>query len=251
MIHKPTHRVISILQTVSNHEGEFTLSEISKETGIPLGTISPILKTLLQYKLLEIDSLTNKYSIGIESYYIGSSFISKNSTLDLIHEEMSSLTNECNETSQLGILKEGQVFYILKIEGQEHVRVVSEVGRSLPAYATALGKAILSRYTKEEIEQLYPEGLTSLTPNTITDINILQKELRDIKESGFATENGESNNHTSCIAVPIVQNNEIITSLSIVFPNFRKTKEKTDAIKELLLKYKSRIEKILINNNLL
>ncbi len=251
MTHNPTYRVISILQAISNHQGGFTLSELTKETNIPLGTISPILKTLLDYRFLELDRSTNKYTIGIQSYYIGTSFVSKNSTLDLIRQEMNSLSNDCNETCQLGILKKGQVFYLLKVEGQEPIRIVSEVGGSLPAYTTALGKAILSRYTEEEIEQIYSEGLIPLTSKTITDMNVLKKQLRDITGTGFATENGESGEHTSCIAVPIYQNHEVVAGLSVVFPSFRKTQEKKELIKKSLLKYKNNIEKILIDHNLL
>ncbi len=251
MVHNPTYRVISILQAISNHQEGFTLSELTKKTGIPLGTISPILKTLLNYRFLELDRSTNKYTIGIQSYYVGSSFISKNSTLDLIRQEMNSLSNNCNETCQLGILKGGQVFYLLKVEGQEAIRIVSEVGGSLPAYTTALGKVILSRYTEEELEQIYTEGLTPLTSRTITDINILKKQLKDVRISGFATEKGESGEHTSCIAVPICQNHEVVAGLSVVFPSFRGTEEKKELIKKLLLKYKNNIEKILIDHNLI
>ncbi|RAK06953.1 IclR family transcriptional regulator [Halanaerobium saccharolyticum] len=251
MVHNPTYRVISILQAVSNHQDGFTLSELTKETDIPLGTISPILKTLLDYRFLELDSSTNKYTIGIQSYYIGSSFVSKNSTLDLIRQEMNSLSNDCNETCQLGILKKGQVFYLIKVEGQEPIRIVSEVGKSLPAYTTALGKAILSRYTETELEELYPDGLKALTSNTITDMGILKDQLKDVKATGFAIENGESGEHTSCIAVPIHQNHEIVAGLSVVYPSFRETKEKRDFIKAALLKYKNNIEKILVEHNLI
>ncbi|SFL94891.1 IclR family transcriptional regulator [Halanaerobium salsuginis] len=251
MVHNPTYRVISILQAVSNHQDGFTLSELTKETDIPLGTISPILKTLLDYRFLELDSSTNKYTIGIQSYYIGSSFVSKNSTLDLIRQEMNSLSNDCNETCQLGILKKGQVFYLIKVEGQEPIRIVSEVGKTLPAYTTALGKAILSRYTETELESLYPAGLKALTSNTITDMELLKKQLKDVKATGFAIENGESGEDTSCIAVPICQNHEIVAGLSVVYPSFRETKEKQDFIKTALLKYKSNIEKILVEHNLI
>ncbi|GAB6087199.1 IclR family transcriptional regulator [Alkaliphilus crotonatoxidans] len=251
MVHNPTYRVISILQAISNHPGGFTLSELTKKTDIPLGTISPILKTLLDFRFLELDRTTNKYTIGIQAYYIGSSFTSKNSTLDLIRQEMNSLSNDCNETCQLGILKEGQVFYLLKVEGQEPIRVVSEVGRSLPAYSTALGKAILSRHTEEELDLIYPEGLLPLTSRTITDMNVLKGQLQDVRINGFATEDGESGEHTSCIAVPICENREVVAGLSVVFPSFRKTEEKKELIKKSLLKYKNNIEKILIDHNLL
>ncbi len=251
MVHNPTYRVISILQAISNHQGGFTLSELTKQTNIPLGTISPILKTLLDYRFLELDRSNNKYTIGIQSYYIGSSFTSKNSTLDLIRQEMNSLSNECNETCQLGILKEGKVFYLLKVEGQESIRVVSEVGKSLPAYTSALGKAILSNYTESELEQMYAEGLIPLTSKTITDMNILKEQLKDVRISGFAKESGESTEDTSCIAVPICQNRDVVAGLSVVFPSFRKTEEKKELIKKLLVKYKNNIEKIVMDHNLL
>lgn len=251
MLHNPTYRVISILETISNHQDGFTLSELTKITKIPLGTISPILKTLVDYRFLELDRSTNRYTIGIQSYFIGSSFSSKNSTLDLVRKEINSLSSECNETCQLGILKDGQVFYIIKVEGQSPIRIVSEVGRSLPAYTTALGKAILSKYSEEEIDKIYSEGLSPLTNKTITDIGILKSQLKDIQSSGFATENGESGEHTSCIAVPICQNNEVVAGLSVVFPNFREIEDKKDLIRKALLKYKNNIEKILVNHNLL
>lgn len=251
MVHNPTYRVIAILVAVSNHQDGYTLSELTRQTNIPVGTISPILRTLLDHRLLELDTATNKYTIGIQSYFIGSSFTSKNSVLDLIRQEMISLAGDCNETCQLGILKDGQVFYLLKVEGQEHIRVVSEVGGSLPAYTTALGKAILSRYSDDELEQIYADGLTALTSRTITNMEVLKQQLNTIRKTGFASEEGESGEHTSCIGVPIYQNQQVVAGLSVVFPSFRKSDEKSEIIELSLLKYKKNIEKILIDHNLL
>ncbi len=249
--HKPTYRVISILEKISNHQDGYTLSELTKLTDIPVGTISPILKTLVQYRLLEFDASTNRYMIGIQAYYYGSAFTSRNSTLEWIRKEMQEMSRECNETCQLGILKEGQIFYLVKVEGQEPIRVVSEVGKMLPAYTTALGKAILSKYDDSSVKQFYADGLTALTENTITDIDVLCAQLDEIRATGFATEEGESGAHTSCVAVPIMQDGEIVAGLSVVFPSFRKTPEKCQEVKACLLSHKKNIEKLLINHNLL
>lgn len=250
MVHKPTHRVISILQEISDESEGYTLSELTKRTGIPVGTISPILKTLLSYKFLELNPGTNKYTTGVNLFYIGSSFVSRNTALELVREEMHLLSAACKETCQFGILKGGQVFYLIKVEGKESIRIVSEVGGALPAYATALGKAILSNYSDEELEAMYGDGMKALTPNTVTDLPELIEQLHGVKKTGFALENEESNDQICCIGVPINQNNKVVAGLSVVFPVFRKTVEKEEEIKALLIRHKRNIEKILINYNL-
>lgn len=239
------------MQAVSTHPEGYTLSELTKVTGIPVGTISPILRTLVDYRFLEFNYETKEYTVGIQSYYIGSSFTSKNSTLALIRTELISLSEVCRETCQLGILKEGQVFYLLKVEGQEHIRVVSEVGGSLPAYATALGKAILSSQDDKAIDTLYGGKMQALTPKTITNLKVLKEQLQEVRESGFAREHGESSEHTACIAVPICQNQEVVAALSVVYPTFRETEESSHVIEEALMKYKYNIEKILVDHILI
>lgn len=248
--HNPTFRVITILQYISDKPEGYTLSELTKLTGIPVGTISPILKTLLHHKFLEIHPETNRYKIGIYSFYIGASFVSRNTTLELIRKEMQRLSETCNETSQFGILKGGQIFYLIKVESQETIRVVSEVGGSLPAYATALGKALLSGCTEEQISEMYADGLKPITENTITSMDELLGQIEMIKQTGVASEEGESGLHTSCLGVPIMQDNKVVAGLSVVFPSFRNTPEKAQEALAMLQHHKSNIEKILMNYRL-
>lgn len=250
-MHMPTYRVTSILNALSNSQEGYTLSELTRKTGILTGTISPILKTLLEEGFLEMAPTGNRYKIGMQAYYIGLAFSKGSTTLELVRKEMEKLSKECNETCQMGILREGEVFYLLKVEGNESIRVVSEVGGSLPAYATGLGKAILSKYEESELKTFYPEGLKALTANTVTDMEELNRQIEAIKSSGFSYEEGESGEHTACIGTAICQNGEIVAGLSVVFPIFRKSEEKAQTIRQALIKCKTNIEKILVNNSLI
>ncbi len=250
-MHNPTLRVISILDAVSNSDNGLTLSELSKMLGIPFGTISPIIKTLLNHRLLELDSKSNKYVIGVKSYFIGSSFVSKNTALEIIREELRVLSEESGETCQVGILKENKVFYLLKIEGNESIRVVSEVGGHMPAHATALGKALLANLEDSDIRNiLNNSSLEKLTDNTVIDISVLLEQIEDIRRTGFAFEKGESNENTACVSVPIMQNNTCIAALSVAYPVFRETPEKIESLMQQIFKYKKNIEKILLTHNL-
>jgi len=250
-MHMPTYRVISILNVLANSQEGYTLSEITRRTGILTGTISPILKTMLEEGFLEMTPTGNRYKIGIQAYYIGLAFSSGNSTLELVRKEMEVLSRVCGETCQLGVLRGGEVFYLVKVEGNESVRVVSDVGGSLPAYATALGKAVLSQFSGEELKALYPEGLQKLTGNTVTVLEELEGQMAAIRETGFSYEEGESGEHTSCIGTPIYQSGNIVAGLSVVYPTFRKSEEHMRIIEAALVRCREHIEKIILNGNLI
>ncbi|ECO2923085.1 IclR family transcriptional regulator, partial [Campylobacter jejuni] len=68
------------------------------------------------------------------------------------------IRNLTNQTCQMGILKDGNVLYLEKIDANNTVQLKSFIGTSYPAYATSLGKALLSNKNKKELEKLYPKN---------------------------------------------------------------------------------------------
>ena len=89
-------------------------------------------------------------------------------------------------------LKNGDVYYLKKVETPLHSRTVTVEGRSLPAYATGVGKALLADYQLPQLKALYYDGLYPLTEHTITDFRLLADQLAEIRASGFAYECEES-----------------------------------------------------------
>ena len=106
---------------------------------------------------------------------------------------MQTVVDGCGETCHFGILSGGDVLYLAKVNSPQAIRMYSMTGRRLPAYSTAIGKALLRDYTPAQLKALYPEGLKALTPNTITDLGILYSQLLEIRAEGFAYEVEESN----------------------------------------------------------
>lgn len=75
----------------------------------------------------------------------------------------------------------GQVVYLETRESRNSTMLVYRVGRTLPAYATALGKALLAELMDSEIEELLPETFEALTEHTITDRAALLEECAQIR----------------------------------------------------------------------
>lgn len=109
----------------------------------------------------------------------------------------------CGETCHFAVLDGKDALYLFKEESPEPIRMISSAGKRIPAYSTAIGKALLSRYTDEEIRKMYSDGLKKLTENTITDMDELLSQIRKIRVDKMAYETEESSHNITCIAVPI------------------------------------------------
>lgn len=247
-MHKPTSRVLHILLFVSSNEGS-SLSEIAMSTDIPKSTISPILKTLCSNKFLYSNE-NNQYFIGKNAFKVGSTFLSTNNLMDILKAYMEDIVIECDEVCQLGIYDNGAIFYVAKIESKHPIKLISSVGKSIPAYATALGKAILGKFNEEQIRDIYKDNLIPITDKTITDIDILIEQINEAKNKGYAYENQETNNDIECIAVPLYCKDEIFAALSISIPIYRSSDKIRKNIIKVLLDYKKRIELDLKSSNI-
>lgn len=246
--HRSSARLLDILELVasSNDEG-FTLTEIANLIGAPKGSIFPIVHTLNRRRYLSVNPYTGKYTIGIGTFAVGSAFLDSKTVYTHIKTIMNEVVNSCGEICQMGIIDKGKVLYVAKVDSSESVRLISYIGKRLPLYATALGKALILNYTRSDLDKLYPDvnKLEKLTDNTITDLDILYEQLNKFKTSGVVLESQESDTGIKCYAVPLVQHGKIVAAISVSVPIFRYTDEKSNIILDSLVLAKSSIEKIL------
>ena len=248
--HKPTTRVLDILQLLSRSRDGFTLTEIATLTNIPKSTITPIIKALYNRHFITVNEATGKYAIGIASFIIGSAYLRDVDILSLIQPEMKKIVAKICETCQLGVLIGNEVLYLAKEDSPFPIRLISFVGKQIPAYCTAIGKALLSDCSAEKISLLYPQGLTPITQKTVTQIEKLYRQLAEIRQTQIAVEREEASENLVCFATPLQYNDRVIAAISVSIPTFRLTQEKEQAIKEQLLLSKKHLETLFLNLNI-
>lgn len=248
--HRPTERVLDILEVLSSNTEGLTLTEIATAIEAPKSSILPVVHTMCSRKFIFMDKNTSKYTIGISSYYIGKSYSSSKNVLEFIKSEMRYIVKKSGEICQLGILDGNKVLYIEKVDSDEPIRLISSIGKRLPAYCTSIGKSLLINKTLNELKELYPDGLKAFTQNTITDFEKLEKELIEAKTNGYAIERSEINDYTSCISIPLLKDSKAIASLSVSIPTFRFSDEKFELIKNILLEVRFKIETFFKENDI-
>lgn len=248
--HKPTERVLNILELLAATPSGLSLSDVAKNIGSPKTTIVPILHTMASRNFITFHKDTNLYTIGIGAYLAGSSYYGEKSIMQFIKSQMEYAVHETNEICQFGIRSEDCVLYIAKVDSTESIRLVSSVGKRLPLYCTALGKALLYQVPFEKVKSLYPNGLTQFTEHTIDSFDRLKQELDELNAAKFAHEKMEISTEICCYAVPICCNQRTIASLSISVPAFRDTEEKAERIREVLKNAGNTIEQYMFENHL-
>lgn len=243
--HKPTLRVLDVLETLARHPEGCTLTNLAIETGVSKSTLSPIVRTLERRHFTSLDPSSGVYTIGIKCFSIGSAFVADQSLVALLQEEMEHTVAECQETCQLGVLDGDAVFYIAKVDSPQAIRLISSIGKHIPAYCTALGKALLSDMNIEQIRSLYPDDFKSFTPNTICDVDALYAAILEQKKVDVYKEYEESSENVICFSVPLRQDNRIIAAVSIAVPKFRLNLEKERQVISALEDYRLKAEGII------
>ena len=241
-LHRTTYRVLTLLSLLSQHEDGLTFTEVQQLVDIPKGTLSPILHTMEHMRFISLSPTTGRYSIGVNTYLAGKVYGRSDALLQFITEEMHQIVSACSETCQLGILEGANVAYVAKVDSPSPIRLISDVGKVFPVYCTAIGKAILSECSREEVEELLPETFPAYTAHTLKNVDEFWNQLTEVRRTGFARDFEEITDGVTCIAVPIHIGGNIAYGLSVTTPSYRLNDEKRNLIESLLTNAKNRIE---------
>lgn len=247
-MHQPTLRVIEILSLVARSGGDLRLTDFSRELNIPKSTLLPILQTMCQNRYLFQDN-RGLYSAGTALFSMAAAFSGCFPLLDYVEQELDSLVQQLEETCYFGALEEGNVLYLCKKDSPHPLRLLIGTGRRLPAYATSLGKAMLMDHTEQQLADIYPGGLQSVTPHTVTDMQTLVRQLNRARIDGYTWEKEESTQDVRCFAVPIRKSGRIVAAISVAIPLFRYDESKKAAITAALQERAAKIGKTIEETN--
>jgi len=207
---------INVLNLFKAHS-KLSFTDIQKTLKYNKSTLFRILYTLEKNQYLLKDK-HGRYELGLNIFILGNQLSRIGKLKKGSEVYLRELAEETNLTSHIGILEEMQVLIIEKYDPpNSSIKMVSRVGRPVPAHCTGQGKALLAYSPRKIVEKIIKNyGLQSYTVNTITQVDKFFTELEKIKEQGYAIDNSEHEKHIHCIALPILNEfNELEAAISI------------------------------------
>lgn len=224
-------RAIRILQCFSLKENQLGVTDLSRRLGLNKSTVFGILTTLEHFKLVEKVPEIRCYKLGIKLLELGNLVFNQLDIRQIARPYIDAMVEKYSETMHLAILDGQDVVYVDKVDSDRSIRMNSEVGKRRPAYCTGVGKVILAYLSNEVWKECVPSVLTEFTPNTITKLDDLEKEMERIRRNGYSEDNEEIEQGLSCVAVPIFDNdNQVIAAISLSAPTVRMPKEKAQLV---------------------
>jgi len=186
-----------------NDRKTLRVMDVSRKLEIAPSTAHRLLAMFEQYGFLSQAERHAAYTIGPALVEIATSIAGRLDIETALHPQLIGVSREFNETALLCVLRGDQALYLDAVESTHGLRAVSRNGRSLPAHATAGGKALLAELSDLDFRRRYPnEELETLTPRTYGSRTALMHELGRIRERGYAVNSGESELHfAACAAV--------------------------------------------------
>ena len=126
--------------------------------------------------------------------------------------------------------------YVDQVTPDREVKMTVVLGRGFPLHAGSSSKAFLAFLSQEEQERYMTEHeLEQLTDSTIVDVAHLRKELRGIRERGFASSFGERQAGAGSVAAPLLDRDGLPAAVISVCGPLERFREKADYHANLLL----------------
>jgi IclR family acetate operon transcriptional repressor len=191
-------RAIAVLDTLAD-AGELGTNEIARRTKMAPSTVSRQLGTLAASGLVERVPASGRYRLGIRLVHLANAVLARLDIRDVARPHLIALVDATGETATLSVPGDEDAITVDFVPGAHQIQPVSRLGRPSVAHATSAGKVMLAFSGRE-----LPEGpFRAYTPRTITDSQVLAKEIEGVREHGYAEAAGEREPGLTAIAAPI------------------------------------------------
>jgi DNA-binding IclR family transcriptional regulator len=135
--------------------------------------------------------------------------------------QMESLMSLTGESVHLSVLDRLEVVYVHKVDSPNPVRAYTQIGGRAPAYCVATGKAQLAFGGPALLSEVATR-LEAHTERTIVDPAGFQREMKKVREQGYALNRAEWRDDVWGIASPVLDaRGSVIAAVGISGPAVR------------------------------
>jgi DNA-binding IclR family transcriptional regulator len=216
-------RLVYIMEEVARVGTPVSASHLGAALGLPKPTIHRLLQTAEAEGFLQRDVDGKSYGPGRRMRRLSTNTLSSQRIRSERLRILKRLAEDVGETCNLAAPGRDGMVYLDRVETHWPLRIQLPIGTQVPFYCTASGKMYLSSLRQDKLERLLRLlDMEQRTKCTMTDLDVLKKELADTRSRGYATDDQEFMEGMSALAVPICDDQRrLLSTLSIHVPNQR------------------------------
>ncbi len=218
-------KAFAIVELLVNRDYPVQISEIVYITCIPKPSAHRLLNFLVECGYVQRHPVLTGYTVGKNMALLAHQALANQTGTVSQRMHLERLVAKVKETVNLGALLGDHVIYYDRVEAAWPLGLHFEAGSKVPMHCTSIGKLMLALKPENDIcVILEDKELQRYTPNTITNIKRLRKNLERIKIQDFSVDDQEFMNGVYCVAVPVrASGGKIIAGMAISAPEARLT----------------------------
>ena len=176
---------VSVLRLFSPERMELSVTEVARLLGLPKSSVSRLLKAMLTENLLASVEGTPRYRIGHLFFEVARMYERSSTLMDVTNTALGVLCAETRHGGYISILDGADVLPLRVFFGTETLRVVTPLGKRMPAFATSTGRNLLARLSDGAVRALHREPLTPPSTSAPQTMDDLLRRLEQIRRWGW------------------------------------------------------------------
>jgi IclR family pca regulon transcriptional regulator len=195
---------LRVLALFDEQHPTWRVTDLGAAAGLPMPTIYRLVMTLTEEGYL--DHLPNgDYRPGVKTLTLGTAALRSLDLVGIATPQLQELAERTGETVNLAVLTGDRVLYLVRLRNADLVTANIQVGSTLPAVTTSIGKLLLAFLDEAELRARITDASFSAQhgPNAKLSLDELSGELAQIRQQGWAQQDEETAYGLRSVAGPI------------------------------------------------
>jgi DNA-binding IclR family transcriptional regulator len=221
-------RTFAMLSLFAADRPEWTTTELSGVSGLPVPTTHRIVVALQRHGFLVRDPATKRFRLGPAAIALGRAALSSADLPAVAGKLLPRLTEVTEETALLTVLSDlgDTSVCLLRVESPHPLRLSVQPGRALPLHAGASQKALLAYLPERSLKRVAAGTLEKFCANTLDTADALLAETDRIRARGWSWSFEETNAGVWGVAVTLLDGSgHSVAAVGIAGPHVRASTE--------------------------
>ena len=163
------------------------MAELASSLGMTPSSAQRCTHTLVRLGFLRRDPLLRRWVLTPRTLNFANAYLAGHGLLEQATPHLVELNQASGESVSLSEPEGNDMIYIARFPSLKRFYIHMPVGRRLPMYCTASGRAYLSALPAQVAQRMVRRmDLRALTPHTLTDAAVILRRIHEARESGYA-----------------------------------------------------------------
>lgn len=225
LFNQSVEKALAILEVFGGDRRALNLAEIAGAVGMTKSSVQRCTHTLERLGYLRRDPRVKGWVLTPRSLSVAHAYLSGHPLIEQATTHLIDLNQATGESVSLSEPDDTDMVFIARFPSRKRFFIHMPIGRRLPMYCTASGRAYLAALPPAEAQKLIRRSvIRQFTPTTLTEPAAILEHIERAREAGYAWSNQECYRGDLTIAAVVLgDDGRPVAAINISAPTSRWT----------------------------